>query len=259
LVRPILHLLTQGITPEKIALSLAFGIMLGVFPVMGTTTVLCLIAALLFRLNLAVVQLVNFRVCPLWFALLIPFTRVGERLFGAPPLALTGSQMLTLAHANFLHSISVLWLTALRAAAAWMLVGPPGIIVLYVLLVPVFRRMARLHLASARAGQDSEVLSERGRRLFVVSRWQKPLPQRLPTNNQRLFFPAKFSPIAYDESIALLFVGAEWLRRNRRTALKFWKRESGWILSIMYFRKVDRSVQAGCCNSWRCMRAAPPG
>jgi uncharacterized protein (DUF2062 family) len=62
LVRPILHLLTQGITPEKIALSLAFGIMLGVFPVMGTTTVLCLIAALLFRLNLAAVQFVNFLV-----------------------------------------------------------------------------------------------------------------------------------------------------------------------------------------------------
>lgn len=148
LIAPILQLLTQGITPEKIALSLAFGIMLGVFPVLGTTTLLCLIAALLFRLNIAAVQLVNFLVYPLWFALLIPFIRVGERLFGAPPLAMTGSQMLALAHANFLHSISVLWLTALRAAAAWMLIGPPAIIALYVILLPVIRRMARLHLRS---------------------------------------------------------------------------------------------------------------
>ena len=85
LVRPILQLLTQGITPEKIALSLAFGIMLGVFPVLGTTSLLCLIAALVFRLNLAAVQLVNLLVNPLWFALLIPFVRVGERLFGVPP------------------------------------------------------------------------------------------------------------------------------------------------------------------------------
>ena len=59
LVRPIRQLLTHGITLEKIALSLAFGIMLGVFPVLGTTSLLCLIAALLFRLNLAAVQLVN--------------------------------------------------------------------------------------------------------------------------------------------------------------------------------------------------------
>jgi uncharacterized protein (DUF2062 family) len=145
-VRPILELLTQGITPEKIALSLAFGIMLGVFPVLGTTTLLCLIAALLFRLNVAAVQLVNFLVYPLWFALLIPFVRVGERLFGAPHLVMTGAQMLALAHADWLHSISVLWLTALRAAAAWMLIGPPGIIALYVILLPVIRRMARTDL-----------------------------------------------------------------------------------------------------------------
>lgn len=157
LVRPILDLLTQGITPEKIALSLAFGIMLGVFPVAGTTTLLCLLAALLFRLNVPAVQLVNFLVYPLWFALLIPFVRVGERLFGAPPLAMTASQMLALAHANLLHSISLLWLTALQAAAAWMLIGPPGIIVLYVILVPVIRRMAKLHVrARAHTDENSE-------------------------------------------------------------------------------------------------------
>jgi uncharacterized protein (DUF2062 family) len=48
IVAPILALLTQGITPEKIALSLALGIVLGVFPVLGSTTVLCAAAALLF-------------------------------------------------------------------------------------------------------------------------------------------------------------------------------------------------------------------
>jgi len=157
LVLPILHLLTQGITPEKIALSLAFGIMLGVFPVAGTTTLLCLLAALLFRLNVPAVQLVNFLVYPLWVALLIPFVRVGELLFGAPPLAMTASQILALAHANLLHSISLLWLTALRAAAAWMLIGPPGIIALYVFLVPIIRRMAKIHArASAHADENSE-------------------------------------------------------------------------------------------------------
>jgi uncharacterized protein (DUF2062 family) len=142
LVRPIVRLLTQGITPEKIALSLAFGIMLGIFPVLGTTSLLCLIAALLFRLNLPAVQLVNILVNPLWFVLLIPFIRLGERLFGVPPLAMTSSQILALAHAGFVHSVRVLWLASLRAAAAWLLVGPLGIIALYLTLVPVIRRMA---------------------------------------------------------------------------------------------------------------------
>jgi hypothetical protein len=158
LARPILRLLTQGITPEKIALSLAFGIMLGVFPMLGTASLLCLIAALVFRLNVPALQFVNILVYPLWFALLIPFVRMGERLFGAPPLAMTGSQMLALARANFLHSVDVLWLSALRAAVAWLLVGPVGIVVLYLILVPVIRRMGRFHLLSgARAGEDSGV------------------------------------------------------------------------------------------------------
>jgi uncharacterized protein (DUF2062 family) len=146
LVDTIVRLLTQGITADKIALSLAFGIVLGVFPVLGTTSLLCLIVAVLFRLNLPAVQLVNILVYPLWFALLIPFIRVGNRLFGAAPLAMTASQMLASAHHHLLHSIGTLWLTELRAAVAWMLLGPPMIIVLYLVLAPIVRRLERLHV-----------------------------------------------------------------------------------------------------------------
>ena len=157
LIRPIVQLLTQGITPEKIALSLAFGFMLGIFPVLGTTSLLCLAAAMAFRLNLPAVQLVNVLVNPLWFALLIPFIRAGERLFGAPPLAMTASQIVSLAHAGLLHSISVLWLTALRAAAAWLLVGPIGIIVLYLILAPMIRRLAPPSTSGAQAGEGGDL------------------------------------------------------------------------------------------------------
>jgi uncharacterized protein (DUF2062 family) len=142
LIRPIVQLLTQGITPEKIALSMAFGFMLGIFPVLGTTSLLCLAAAVIFRLNVPAIQLVNLVVNPLWFILLLPFIRLGERLFGAPPLAMTVPQMIALTHAGLLHSISVLWLTALHAAAAWLLVGPPGIVALYFILLPLIRRLA---------------------------------------------------------------------------------------------------------------------
>ena len=45
--RPILELLRQGVTPEKMAMSLALGVALGVFPVLGTTTALCALAALI--------------------------------------------------------------------------------------------------------------------------------------------------------------------------------------------------------------------
>ena len=81
----ILDLLRQGITPEKIALSIAFGIVLGVFPALGWTALLCLVASAGLRLNLPAMQLVNFLVYPLQLLLLVPFIRAGEVLFRSRP------------------------------------------------------------------------------------------------------------------------------------------------------------------------------
>ena len=64
LVRPIIELLSQGVTPEKLALSLALGITLGIFPALGSTTALCAIAALVLRLNLPAIQIVNYFMYP---------------------------------------------------------------------------------------------------------------------------------------------------------------------------------------------------
>src|SRR5216684_4267675 len=98
IARPILDLLRQGVTPEKIALSIALGAALGIFPGIGWTTALCAIAALLLRLNLPAIQVVNYFMYPAQIALLIPFFRLGERLFGAPHFALTVAQVRAMLH-----------------------------------------------------------------------------------------------------------------------------------------------------------------
>src|SRR5262249_31861133 len=77
ILRPIIELLRQGVTPEKMALSLALGVALGVFPALGWTTTLCAIAALVLRLNLPAIQIVNYFMYPAQIALLIPFFRLG--------------------------------------------------------------------------------------------------------------------------------------------------------------------------------------
>jgi hypothetical protein len=144
LVQPIVTLLTQGITPEKIALSLAAGIVLGVFPVLGSTTLLCAAAAVIFGLNLPAIQLVNYFVYPLQLILVVPFIRAGEFLFHAPPLQLSLSQMLAMARADLPHAISTLWVAGLHAASAWLLVGPVMIFLLYFVLSNLVRRIAFL-------------------------------------------------------------------------------------------------------------------
>jgi uncharacterized protein (DUF2062 family) len=141
-VAPIVSLLTQGITPEKIALSLAFGIVLGIFPVLGSTTVLCAAAALVFRLNLPAIQLVNGLVYSMQLFLLVPFIRMGESLFRSAPLQFSLAQILTMVRADLSQAVSTLWLAEVHAIFAWLLTGPPTIFLLYILLSRVVRQVA---------------------------------------------------------------------------------------------------------------------
>jgi uncharacterized protein (DUF2062 family) len=57
--------LKQGITPRDLSLAVALGIMLGTFPVIGSTTLLCIAASVVLRLNLPAIQSVNWLVSPL--------------------------------------------------------------------------------------------------------------------------------------------------------------------------------------------------
>ncbi len=142
LVVPIAALLTQGITPEKIALSLAFGIGLGIFPVLGSTTVLCAAAAWIFQLNLPAIQLVNYLIYPMQLFLLVPFIRMGEKLFRVEPMQLSLAQIMAMVRSDPSHAISTLWLVELHAISAWLLIGSPAIFLIYFLLSRALRQVA---------------------------------------------------------------------------------------------------------------------
>ena len=143
LARPILDLLRQGVSPEKIALGLTLGVALGVFPVLGSTTALCALAALVLRLNLPAIQIVNYFVYPLQLGLLIPFFRLGERLFRAPHLPLSVSQIYAMIHANMWSAIRSLWTTTWHAIIVWCLAAPVFAGMAYGILAPALRRVLR--------------------------------------------------------------------------------------------------------------------
>ncbi len=143
LVKPILDLLRQGITPEKIALSIALGAAIGVFPAIGTTTGLCAIASLVLRLNLPAIQIVNYFMYPAQIALLLPFFRLGEKLFRAQHLPLSISQIFEMIHAGVWSSIKLLWTTTWHAIVVWALLAPIFVSFIYLILTPVLRRALR--------------------------------------------------------------------------------------------------------------------
>jgi uncharacterized protein (DUF2062 family) len=141
LIRPIIELLKQGVTPEKMALSLALGVVLGVFPALGWTTALCAAAALILRLNLAAIQIVNYFMYPLQIALIIPFFRMGEKLFGAQHFPLSVPQLYGMIHASMWEAIRALWTTTWHAVVVWGLMAPVVVGLMYVLLTPILRRV----------------------------------------------------------------------------------------------------------------------
>lgn len=136
--------LRQGLSPEKLALCVALGCVLGVFPALGWTTLLCALAAWVLKLNQPAIQSANYAVYPLQFILLIPFYRAGEWLFHAPKLAITATGVKQLIQSGILHAILILWDTTIHAIAAWALLGPLAGGLIYFALIPLFRHFKRL-------------------------------------------------------------------------------------------------------------------
>ena len=141
IVAPILAQLSQGITPEKIALTAALGAVIAVFPIIGSTTVLCGLAAWALRLNQPIIQLVNYLCYPLQFLLLIPFWRAGE-WFGAPHVSLSIPELMTRFQAAPLPFIREFAGVAAGGVAAWLLVAPLAVAAIHFALRPVLRRAA---------------------------------------------------------------------------------------------------------------------
>ena len=142
IIQPILALLTQGVTPEKIAMSVVFGLALGIFPVMGSTTALCALAAIAFGLNLPAIQIVNYFVYPLQLLLIVPFMKMGGRLFGGAKVSLSLSQMVEMFRSDPTGALHVLGRLGAQAVAAWSIIAPPVGVVGYLILVWILRRVA---------------------------------------------------------------------------------------------------------------------
>lgn len=136
-----LALLRQGVTPRELALSVALGATIGLIPVLGLSTALCTLAALLLRLNLPAIQAVNYVFTPLQLILIIPLLRFGELLTGAPRFPVTLASGLDLLSHGVLDAIQLLAVAIVHATLGWLVLAPLLAVALYRGLVPFFRHL----------------------------------------------------------------------------------------------------------------------
>jgi len=139
---PLLGVLQQGVSAERLALCVAIGGVVGNIPILGTSTLLCAAIALLFRLNLPAIQVVQAAMAPAQLLLIIPFVRLGEWLLRAPRQPASLQAVLAPIAQDGARTVA-LWDAAMDAAFAWMLVAPAATFLIYKMLAPAFDRAAR--------------------------------------------------------------------------------------------------------------------
>jgi uncharacterized protein (DUF2062 family) len=142
ILEPLLSLLKQGISPDRLALCVAIGVVVGNVPILGISTILCAAIALAFRLNLPAIQIVQAAMAPTQILLIIPFVRLGEWLLRVPPQPVSIKEGLALMAQGAGHAIVALRDAILHAGFAWVLVAPFVVFFLYRLLTRVFERTA---------------------------------------------------------------------------------------------------------------------
>lgn len=141
ILEPMLNLLKQGMTPRKLAATIAVGSVVGVIPAFGVTTILSTAVATRFRLNIAATVLVSYLVQPLQIFLVIPFIKAGVFIFGLSELRFSLDEIIAMFKVDWLSALSKLWLANLTGIAAWGIMAIPTGGLLYLAVLPLFKQI----------------------------------------------------------------------------------------------------------------------
>lgn len=122
IVRPLLRLLHGGVSPKRLAWSVAVGVVIGINPVIGLTTLVVILIAWLFRLNQVASQVGTHVVAPLQWLLFLPFIQAGVYLFHTRRLPMDKRQLKHLSH-HPVKMVRDIWQWEWHALLIWAVVA----------------------------------------------------------------------------------------------------------------------------------------
>jgi len=147
-------LLSSGVSPDKLSLSMAFGVTCGIFPVPGLTTVPVLLVIFLFSLNAPGTMIVNYAMTPLNIATVIPFVKAGERLMGAAPVEV--GNMVAEFNEDFRAAIAKFGTSVLYGMLAWAIFLPFATLLLHLVLRVLLRKVVPAGKPAAGGGAPEQ-------------------------------------------------------------------------------------------------------
>lgn len=77
----LLDLLRQGKSKKELSIAITIGVLLGVFPVLGVTTIICVFLGRIFKLNVPTLLASNYIVFPIQIFMIYGLIKMGETLF----------------------------------------------------------------------------------------------------------------------------------------------------------------------------------
>lgn len=140
---PLVALLTAGLTPDRIALTLGVGSVCSLFPFLGLTSLLNLGVGCRLRLNQPLLQTLNQLLGPVQLALIAVYVRLGEWVWLVEAGRFTLGEMVrvfrTASFGDFLQRFG--W-AGIHAFTAWALTSPLLLAAVYYFTRPALRRLA---------------------------------------------------------------------------------------------------------------------
>jgi uncharacterized protein (DUF2062 family) len=143
-VGPIRTQLTQGVSADKVAATLAIGTACSLFPFLGLTTLLNLGVGLVLRMNQPILHTLNQLLGPVQLVLILGYVRLGEVIWGARGGHFTIGEMLRVfRETSFSQFLKQFGWAGVHALTAWLVTAPLLIAALYFPSRPILRRAAR--------------------------------------------------------------------------------------------------------------------
>jgi uncharacterized protein (DUF2062 family) len=141
---PTLALLTQGVTPDRVAATFAVGTLCSLLPFLGATTALNFLAGLWFRLNQPILHTLNQVLGPLQLLMILVYVRIGEWIWQAPAedrFSVT-EMIAAFAELSFGQFLQRFGWAGIHAFTAWSLTGPALLAAVYFSVRPALRKLA---------------------------------------------------------------------------------------------------------------------
>jgi uncharacterized protein (DUF2062 family) len=143
-LRPLIGQLRGGVTPRRLAWSLALGVVIGINPSVGLTTLVVIMLAWAFGLNQIASQISSHVVAPLHLLLFLPFIQLGVYLFHTRRLPLSREQIEHLSH-HPVRLVHAIWQWEWHALVVWGLLAAVAMPLLAIYLRRVLVVMMRRH------------------------------------------------------------------------------------------------------------------